>query len=55
MQERAGEVAPEDIHEEGEGGEEVQDEAVVFVGGDFRGGARDGLEFGVGCVGGGRT
>lgn len=51
MQEWTGEVAPEKVHKKGQRGEEVEDEAVVFVGWDFGRGAGDGLEFGIGGVG----
>lgn len=42
MKEGGGEVRPEDIHEEDEGGDEVEDEAIVFVGGYFGGCGREG-------------
>lgn len=37
VEERAGQVGPEDVHEEGERGGQVQYETIVFVGGDFWG------------------
>lgn len=55
MEKGRGQVGPEEVHEEGEGGEEVEDEAIVFVGWDFRGCARDGFEFVGGTVWCGRS
>lgn len=52
VQERRGQVGPEEVHEEGERGEEVEDEAVVLVGWDLGGGAGDGLQLVGGGVGG---
>lgn len=43
MQEGRGQEGPEEVDEEGEGGGQVEREAVVLVGGDFWGGARDGF------------
>jgi len=52
VEEGRGEVGPEEVHEECEGGEEVEDEAIVFVGGDFWGCSRYGFELVGGGVGG---
>lgn len=43
MEEGAGEVGPEEVDPETEGGEEVEDETVVFVGRYLGCGARDGI------------
>ncbi len=45
MEERRWQIGPEEVDEEGERGEEVEDEAVVFVCWHFRGRARHGLKF----------
>lgn len=48
MEEGTGQVGPEQVHEETKRGQNVEDEAVVLVRGDFGGGAWDG-----GCGAGG--
>lgn len=52
MQEWGWEVGPEEVHEEGERGEKVEDEAVVLVGRNLGRRAGDGFEFIGGAVGG---
>lgn len=49
MQEWGREEGPEDVDDEGQRGGEVEGEAVVFVGGHLRRGARDGLGGAVGA------
>lgn len=49
MEEGGREEGPEEVHDEGEGGGEIQREAVVFVRRDSRGGAGDGLRAAVGA------
>ena len=53
MQERRGQVAPQKVDQKRERGGQIQHEAVVFVGGDFGGGAGHGRGYACGFGDGG--